>query len=75
MSPEFHGREHFNLDIFNELLSAQDPDLLLALKNRSYITVPAHQKFPFGWTAAFANRGEDEVRRFPEIILDGIDKF
>jgi hypothetical protein len=75
MSPEFHGREHFNLDIFNELLSAQDPDLLLVLKNRSYITVPGHRKFPFGWTAAFANRGEDEVRRFPEIILDGIDKF
>lgn len=75
MAPEFHGREHFNLDIFNELLSAQDPDLLLALRNRSYITVPGHRNFAFGWTAAFANRGEDEVRRFPEIILDGLKRF
>jgi hypothetical protein len=75
MAPEFHGREHFNLDIFNELLDSQDTHLLLALKNRSYITLPSHSKFPFGWTAAYANRGAEEIARFSDIILDGIKKF
>ena len=33
--PQFHGREHINLKVFEEKLIQKDQELLTALKNRS----------------------------------------
>ena len=36
MVPQFHGREHLNLKVFEEKLADKDHEVLTALKNRSY---------------------------------------
>jgi hypothetical protein len=75
LAPQFHGREHFNLAIFNDLLASGNKDLLTCLRSRSYVTVPAHAKYDSGWTAAYAYREQEEVAAFPRIIESGIQAF
>ena len=75
LKPEFHGREHMNLSQFEEMLALKDPELKALINNNSYITIPAHKRYPHGWSAAFAYRSESEVERFPDIITTGIEAF
>ena len=56
LAPQFHGREHFNLAIFNDLLASGNKELLACLRSGSYVTVPDHAKYDSGWTAAYAYR-------------------
>ena len=39
LRPQFHGREHLNLSIFNDKLKKRDAQLLTALKNKSYTSI------------------------------------
>ena len=39
LKPQFHGREHLNLTIFNDKLKKRDAQLLTALKNKSYTSI------------------------------------
>ena len=39
LRPQFHGREHLNLTIFNDKLKKRDEQLLTALKNKSYTSI------------------------------------
>jgi len=39
MVPLFHGREHFNLKVFEEKLAVRDHEVITALKNRSYTSI------------------------------------
>jgi hypothetical protein len=39
MVPQFHGREHVNLKVFNEKLQKHDEQLLTSLKNRSFTSI------------------------------------
>lgn len=39
LKPQFHGREHLNLTIFNDKLKKKDSQLLTALKNKSYTSI------------------------------------
>ena len=39
LRPQFHGREHLNLKIFEEKLKKQDPELLTNLKNYSFTSI------------------------------------
>ena len=39
LKPQFHGREHLNLTIFNDKLQKKDAQLLTALKNKSYTSI------------------------------------
>lgn len=75
LAPQFHGREHFNLAIFNNLLASGNKDLLSCLRNGSYVTVPAHSNYTSGWTAAFAYQAQAEIEAFPSIIESGIQAF
>jgi hypothetical protein len=73
--PQFHGREHLNVNVFEEKLAQQNPELLMQLKNRSitcisdsgYETVSALASFDF-WDI-------EENGRFKDIISDGLNKF
>lgn len=75
LAPQFHGREHFNLAIFNDLLASGNKDLLSCLRNCSYVTVPAHANYGSGWTAAFAYQAQAEIEAFPSIMEAGIHAF
>ena len=39
LKPQFHGREHLNLTVFNAKLNKKDAQLLTALKNKSYTSI------------------------------------
>lgn len=75
LAPQFHGREHFNLSIFNDLLASGNKELLSCLRCGCYVTVPAHANYVNGWTAAYAYRNQTEIFEFPSIIESGIKAF
>lgn len=75
MQPQFHGREHLNLKVFNEKLKKRDYEVLTALKNRSYTSI-SHSGYPtFGYTAAFGFWNFSENAQFPKIIQEGLNSF
>ncbi|MCZ4319919.1 hypothetical protein O4H26_13070 [Aequorivita viscosa] len=75
MKPQFHGREHFNLKIFNEKLKNRDRDLLIALKNRSNIGLPYTTFKNLKYTAAFGFSEISELASLKEIAIDGVARF
>lgn len=75
MAPQFHGREHLNIKVFESKLAQNDHEVVTALKNRSYTSI-SHSGFPnIGYTAAFAFENEDDQKAFPEILQTGIQAF
>ena len=75
MKPQFHGREHLNLTLFNEKLKAKDTELLMALKNRSYTSISDDTYPTISSTAAFDFWLFKENENFIPIIKDGLKKF
>jgi len=75
MKPQFHGREHFNLRIFNDLLQKKDKDLLKVLENESYVSIPAHKNYKHGWTAAYSFYHKSETESFLDNVKDGLKCF
>jgi hypothetical protein len=75
MIPQFHGREHLNLKVFNELLKTRDEDLLTVLKNRSFARISNSKWSTISTTAAFDFWDIEENESFKEIIVDGLDAF
>lgn len=75
MMPQFHGREHFNLKIFEEKLAKNDIEVLTALRNRSYSGISNSGYSTIKPMAAFDFYDFVENERFSEIIKDGLDAF
>ena len=73
--PQFHGREHFNLKVFNEKLRSKDKKLLTALKNRSLTSIVDSGYRTINTMAAFDFWNLEENKIFEEVILDGLNKF
>ena len=75
LAPQFHGREHLNLKVFEEKLLQNDQELLSALKNRSYTSISHSGYQSINYTAAFDFYQEKENYRLQEIIVDGLNCF
>ena len=75
LKPQFHGREHLNLKVFNEKLAARDNELLIALKNRSFSSISSSGYKSISYTAAFGFDKFEENKQFKEIIKTGLDEF
>ncbi|MCI5056679.1 hypothetical protein [Phaeodactylibacter sp.] len=75
IAPQFHGREHLNLKVFEEKLQRRDHDIMTALKNRSYTSIQQTDYPSIGWTSAFSFAQAEELKRFPEVIKSGLDAF
>lgn len=73
--PQFHGREHLNLKIFEEKLQKRDYELITALKNRSYTSISQLGYPTISPTAAFEFWNFDENFKFKSIIEDGLNAF
>lgn len=74
--PEFHGREHFNLKVFEEKLSNKDIELRTALKHRSLTSINSTGYQSIGWTAAFSFWDPiKDTERFSDIIQTGLAAF
>jgi len=75
LKPQFHGREHLNLKIFNEKLAEKDLITLTAIKNRSYTSIE-NLKYPtISTAAAFDFWDFEDNYKFEQIIQDGINRF
>lgn len=75
MVPQFHGREHLNLKVFEEKLSQKDKEIITVLKNRSYTSLSHSGYKSIGWTAAFAFDTLRDINKFPNIIKTGMAAF
>lgn len=75
MKPQFHGREHFNLNIFNDLLSKRSENLLKVLKQDSYVSIPEHLDYKNGWTAAYSFNEKVETEHFLDNVEAGLKRF
>jgi hypothetical protein len=75
LAPQFHGREHFNLKVFEEKLASEDAALLTALKNRSYTSIIDSGYPTINTMGAFDFWEYDENLRFEKIISEGLEAF
>ncbi len=75
MVPQFHGREHFNVKVFEEKLAANDHELRTALENRSYTSITSSGYQTISPMAAFEFWDFEENERFKDIIQDGLNAF
>lgn len=73
--PQFHGREHLNLKVFEEKLAARDGELMTCLENRSYSRISDSGYPTIGCYTAFDFWDIEENRRFKEVVRDGLDAF
>ena len=73
--PQFHGREHLNLKVFNEKLINRDFELLTNLKNRSFANISSSGYHSISYTAAFDFYKFEENKNFVSIIQDGTNAF
>lgn len=75
MKPQFHGREHLNLKVFNEKLEKRDKEVLINLQNRSYTSISTSGYPTISYTAAFEFFKLNENVNFEPIIKDGLGRF
>ncbi|HNP32736.1 MAG TPA: hypothetical protein PKN96_05540 [Flavobacterium sp.] len=75
LKPQFHGREHLNLQVFNDKMKKRDLQLLTALKNKSYTSI-SDEEYPTMSTYAeldFWDVKENEDLK--PILKDGLNCF
>lgn len=75
MSPQFHGREHLNLNLFSKKLKNRDKDLMINLDNRSYTNIQNSIYKTINYTAAFDFWEVSENEAMKDILIDGIEAF
>lgn len=76
IKPQFHGREHLNIGLFEDFLNIEHPHLMANLENHSYAGIPKLTEKPtIGFTQAFAFWDEKEVENHKVIIKDGLQCF
>lgn len=75
LAPQFHGREHFNLKVFEEKLAARDHEVMTCLENRSYSSISKSGYPTIGYTAAFSFDDSADHELFDEIIRTGANAF
>lgn len=73
--PQFHGREHFNLKVFNEKLIRRDKELLTALNNNSCTSISNSGYSTISFTAAYEFDNFKENNTFDSINRDGLYWF
>jgi hypothetical protein len=75
LAPQFHGREHLNLKVFEEKLATRDHEVMTCLANRSYTSISGSGYPSIGYTAAFDFWELAENHRFEKTITTGLDAF
>lgn len=75
LSPQFHGREHFNLRLFKYNLAKKDPETLACLKEHSYVGIQNNPYQHIRPTGAFCFEDRSEVEFHKSIIEDGLNQF
>lgn len=76
IKPQFHGREHLNVLVFNLLLQEGNAELLTCLKENCLVGIPNHKDRPnVRFSEAFSFWDKLEIEGHRTIIEDGIYRF
>lgn len=76
LRPQFHGREHLNVELIERKRRAGDQALTINLENRSMAGLGDEPSLPgVGFTHAFGLWDRCEIERHREIIADGLNLF
>jgi hypothetical protein len=75
LKPQFHGREHLNLTIFNDKLKNRDLELIAALKNKSYTSISDEHYPTMSSTAALDFWELNEIEAMKPMLIEGLQLF
>lgn len=76
LQPQFHGREHFNVELLERQLRSRDETLEINLENRSLAGLSDEASMPgVGFTHGFGFWNRSETERHRAIIADGLKLF
>ena len=76
LKPQFHGREHLNVELLERKLRAGDHTLMINLENRSLAALDGEPSMPcVGFTQAFGLWERAETARHKDIIASGLSLF
>ena len=76
LKPQFHGREHLNVDVLERKLKSGDQALKINIENRSMAGLGYEPSLPgVGFTHGFGLWERSETARHREIIADGLKLF
>jgi len=75
LRPQFHGREHLNLFVFNDKLEKRDPELLTALQNKSYTSISDEDYPTMSSTAALDFWDVNDNEKLKPILVEGLQFF
>jgi hypothetical protein len=76
LRPQFHGREHFNIELLERKLKAGDRTLMINLENRSLAALDGEPSMPnVEFNQAFGLWDMSEIARHRDIIASGLSLF
>jgi hypothetical protein len=73
--PQFHGREHLNIKLFNELIKKKDPMLMTCIENNSYTGLPLNYYKTIQFNESFSFDKFDENIELEKILKQGLNDF
>ncbi len=76
IQPQCHGREHFNVELFEHKLRSAASDMQMSIANDSVAAVDGAPAFPgVGFSHAFGLHHTASLSRHREILADAFDQF
>ena len=74
--PQFHGREHYNLEVLRHKLGRKSRDLLINLANDSLVGLTSEDNLPgLHYTRSFAWNADTDFRLQAETLKSGLELF
>lgn len=74
--PQFHGREHLNVDLFEHKLRTGSHDLAVNIEHACLAGLSGDPAMPgVGFSHAFGLHDESALPRQHEVLADGLDRF
>lgn len=73
--PQFHGREHLNINVFNHLLADRDRELVACIENKSYAGIGNNPIPHTSYAAAYSFNKMEENEEHKITIEDGLNAF
>lgn len=73
--PQFHGREHLNVRIFEELLQLKDPSLILNIQHHSFDRIGTNNLNTLPYTIAFSEANRHDYTNQIEVLNSGLKLF
>lgn len=73
--PQYHGREHVNVSLFEKLLAEKNKSLMLNIENRSFAMITDEEGKSLPYSIAFHAQDQESLNKQKEIIQHGTKVF